>query len=385
MRTFRVIRRRLLARGFADARLDESPAVVLLWRLPLAAVRRAPRAADAPPPLVSHFRGFRQLTKWNYELRCRELRAARPAWRSLTEHTLLLTSRRDDDAPDNERAAVRAAFGADPSPHRVWIAKPAASLQGRGIALCQTAEEALGYVDAAAAGERWVLQKYVEAPRLLRGHKFDLRVFALLTPDLRVLLFPDFVARFASEPFALSRESVAARFAHLTNHAFQRKAPTYNQLAFAPNSVCLSARLYELVRADPDAAAALPAGRDVEDVVMSELARVAAGFLEPLARFLGPRGKGAGEGESEGEGAGEEDEEDAGPDARLFQMFGLDVIFQHDWRATLLEVNGTAGAELALVRELYIEALAILLDGAPPTRFRQVAVLAPLAAAARGR
>lgn len=73
-----------------------------------------------------------------------------------------------------------------------------------------------------------VLQKYLEDPMLLGGRKFDLRVFALLTPSLDAYVFETCYVRLSSEQMKLeSKADLCNKYMHLTNNAIQELGKNY--------------------------------------------------------------------------------------------------------------------------------------------------------------
>ncbi|CAN0410606.1 unnamed protein product, partial [Ectocarpus sp. 13 AM-2016] len=68
-----------------------------------------------------------------------------------------------------------------------WVVKPAANSNcGFGIQVCCSLEDVLGIVDATdskAGRSGWVVQRYIERPLLVRGRKFDIRLFVLVVAD----------------------------------------------------------------------------------------------------------------------------------------------------------------------------------------------------------
>eukprot|EP00903_Cladosiphon_okamuranus_P009025 g8631.t1 len=68
-----------------------------------------------------------------------------------------------------------------------WVVKPAANTNcGFGIQVCCSLQEVLDVVDAKdnrAGRSGWVVQRYIERPLLVRGRKFDIRLFVLLVAD----------------------------------------------------------------------------------------------------------------------------------------------------------------------------------------------------------
>ena len=68
-----------------------------------------------------------------------------------------------------------------------------------------------------------VIQKYIERPLLIAGHKFDLRCWVMVTDWASLSLYfydTDCLIRLCSEPFAL--DDVKNTYAHITNRAVQQ-------------------------------------------------------------------------------------------------------------------------------------------------------------------
>lgn len=139
----------------------------------------------------------------------------------------------------DEREALRAAaLGA---PDVRWIAKPTAGAHGDGIRVCETAAEALQYVDAAAEAQgapadapvassrrplrprpkpTWLVQAYVARPLLYRGgRKFDVRALVGVRHDGAAFFYSQYVARVCGRAYAGA--DLSDKFAHITNHCVQ--------------------------------------------------------------------------------------------------------------------------------------------------------------------
>jgi tubulin polyglutamylase TTLL5 len=70
-----------------------------------------------------------------------------------------------------------------------------------------------------------VIQKYVHNPLLLEGHKFDLRIYVLVTSfsPLEAFIYKRGYARLSSRPYNLIANELTDRFIHLTNAAVNRQ------------------------------------------------------------------------------------------------------------------------------------------------------------------
>lgn len=66
----------------------------------------------------------------------------------------------------------------------MWIVKPSCSSQGKGIFI-------IDKLDFVPKSDGCVISRYVDNPLLLYGHKFDLRIYVLITcyEPLRVYVF----------------------------------------------------------------------------------------------------------------------------------------------------------------------------------------------------
>ncbi|XP_034027434.1 probable tubulin polyglutamylase TTLL9 [Thalassophryne amazonica] len=128
------------------------------------------------------------------------------------------------------------------NPGSIWIMKPVAKSQGKGIFLFRKLKDIMDWKksngvraqDAPCSEEHrdqvesYVTQRYIEEPYLINGRKFDLRVYVLVTSfcPLKAWLYRDGFARFSSTRFSLS--IIDDKYVHLTNVAVQKTAPDYD-------------------------------------------------------------------------------------------------------------------------------------------------------------
>lgn len=75
----------------------------------------------------------------------------------------------------------------------LWIVKPHNLSRGRGIYIVDDVSEV-------CLDEQAVISRYINNPLLINGHKFDLRIYVLVTSfdPLRVYVYKEGLARFAT-------------------------------------------------------------------------------------------------------------------------------------------------------------------------------------------
>ncbi|EFJ39822.1 hypothetical protein VOLCADRAFT_108470 [Volvox carteri f. nagariensis] len=108
-------------------------------------------------------------------------------------------------------------------PDRLYIQKPTNSSRGRGIRMV-TRPDAISR-DA----KDMLVQHYIANPLLLNGFKFDMRVYAAATclDPLRLYVFPDGLARLATEPYSADKADLTKRCVHLTNYSVNKKSAKF--------------------------------------------------------------------------------------------------------------------------------------------------------------
>jgi tubulin polyglutamylase TTLL5 len=109
--------------------------------------------------------------------------------------------------------------GYRPLLHNLWICKPSASSRGRGIYI-------VNHLKEINRQEPCVISRYIDNPLLLHKHKFDLRIYVVVTcfDPLRIYIFREGLVRFASEKYNNADiGSEEAKFTHLTNYSINKK------------------------------------------------------------------------------------------------------------------------------------------------------------------
>jgi tetratricopeptide (TPR) repeat protein len=96
---------------------------------------------------------------------------------------------------------------------QVFIIKPPSLFGGRGIRLTRSPAE--------IGAEECVVQRYLDRPYLIDGHKFHIRLYVLVTSvaPLRAYIYREGIVRIAPEPYGLSDADLMRPAAHITNTA----------------------------------------------------------------------------------------------------------------------------------------------------------------------
>jgi tubulin polyglutamylase TTLL6/13 len=108
---------------------------------------------------------------------------------------------------------------------KVYIIKPDAGCQGRGIFLTST-------WDLVPQGENVVAQLYIKKPLLIDGYKFDLRLYCLVSSvkPLRMYLFQDGLVRMCTEEYVKpTKQNISNVCMHLTNYAVNKHSENFQQ------------------------------------------------------------------------------------------------------------------------------------------------------------
>ena len=103
--------------------------------------------------------------------------------------------------------------------NQLWIMKPKASSQGKGIEVISSFDE----VPRGAGQPACLVQQYIHNPLLIDGYKWDLRIYVAVTSinPLRIYVYEEGLCRFASEKYDTS--DLKNIFSHLTNYSINKK------------------------------------------------------------------------------------------------------------------------------------------------------------------
>lgn len=115
-----------------------------------------------------------------------------------------------------------------PSKHcanNVWLVKPAAENQGRGIAIFKNDLQGMKrFLASKAPNIPWVIQKYIERPLLYCGRKFDIRMWAVITWKRELYYYRHGYVRTSSDTYSLDNNLSSV---HLTNNCLQKYKDKY--------------------------------------------------------------------------------------------------------------------------------------------------------------
>lgn len=147
----------------------------------------------------------------------------------------------------------------------IWIVKPTEYNRGQGVSLFESIESLKNLIKYYSEGgsesgpsqnnlnqsqsdnnnyqnyvksRTFVIQKYIEKPLLVNNRKFDIRVWVLVSHEMKVYFFKEGYIRTSSSTYTMESEDINKRNIHLTNNAVQKYCDQYgayedgNQLSF---------------------------------------------------------------------------------------------------------------------------------------------------------
>ena len=88
----------------------------------------------------------------------------------------------------------------------LWIVKPGGLSRGRSIKIFRSLAEIKLYCQVNEMKQKyWVVQKYIENPKLIKGRKFDFRVWVVVPKwnPLSIQMFSECYLRFGSADYNL--------------------------------------------------------------------------------------------------------------------------------------------------------------------------------------
>ncbi|KAM7354234.1 tubulin tyrosine ligase-like 4B isoform 2-T5 [Cochliomyia hominivorax] len=105
-----------------------------------------------------------------------------------------------------------------------WIVKPPASARGTGISIVNKWSQF-------PKDRPLVVQKYIERPLLINDNKFDMRIYVVMTSinPLRIYMYKDGLARFASVKYSSELNNLDERCMHLTNYSINKFSENYSK------------------------------------------------------------------------------------------------------------------------------------------------------------
>lgn len=188
----------------------------------------------------------------------------------------------------------------------MWLIKPAALNQGKGIHICWNLKEIKSILKSKPLHSVWLIQKYVEKPLLFKGRKFDIRIWAIGTSKHELFYYKHGYLRTSSSEYDTQATD---NYIHLTNNCLQKYGENYG-VHEKGNTLSYS---------------------DFQDYLDSEFPEYKLNFLRDIiprikdlmidsylsAKKTMHRGK----------------------RNKVFELFGFDFLIDEDFRVWLIEVN----------------------------------------------
>ena len=158
-----------------------------------------------------------------------------------------------------------------------------------------------------------LLQKYIENPLLYNGRKFDMRIWVLLTHDMKVYLFKEGHLKATSYKFSLDNKDF---FIHLTNYSVQKYSNNFakfevgNEISFDEFQINLL-KNYNL-------------NLNVRKDILTKIKKIVEISMKSVKKIININNR-----------------------KGSFEIFGYDFMFDIDLNPYLIEINTNPGLEIS--------------------------------------
>ena len=166
-----------------------------------------------PHQYVNHFPGSYQLGRKDY------------LWKNISKQARAHGQAYDFCAKSYVLPRDRELLHKDYEDGQVYIVKPPASAEGRGIRLVNR------YSDFPRPNQPAVVQQYIANPHLIDGKKYDCRIYIAVTSfdPLRAYMYDEGLVRFATSDYKSDHttKSIRNRYMHLTNYSVNKRSAKF--------------------------------------------------------------------------------------------------------------------------------------------------------------
>ncbi|CAD8093616.1 unnamed protein product [Paramecium sonneborni] len=189
----------------------------------------------------------------------------------------------------------------------LWIKKPVCSARGIGIKVINKTTK-LQY------NNKYLVMDYITKPHLINSYKYDLRVYVLVTSvdPLRIYMYKDGLARFATETYSIEPQNQDNKFIHLTNYSINKQSPNFNNNQLDQQSK-ISHKEYKSILLNLGIEPKL-IFKQIQDLIIKTFIAVEPHLMSQNEKYYQNKGN-------------------------FFELFGFDILIDEKLKAWLLEVN----------------------------------------------
>lgn len=221
-----------------------------------------------------------------------------------------------------------------------WILKPSVTNKGADIVVIKTWDDVIDNLELVPDIREWVLQRYIERPLLIKGHKFHLRVYILCIGALKVYVFENVLMLLAAHKYKL--DDLDDIYRHLTNTARSAENTDFDESKFILLLDDLAYIIYQQNCSKYSYNEALEIVEKIRIDIRMIVKDLFSAFENEYTIFS--------------------------PMSNCFELFGLDFLVDGDFNVTLLEVNPgpdfkqTGNRLRKVIVELWEQTISLVID-----------------------